>query len=62
MCMVCIDLNRLSMTLFEAEANLYELGRTERNLELARHNQDLFDAIYNMDLDEIGFLLEKEEK
>jgi len=50
------------MTLFEAEANLYELGYTERNLELARHYQDLFDAIYNMDLDEIGFLLENEDK
>jgi hypothetical protein len=46
------------MTWFEAESNAYELGRTEKDRDKALHYQDLFDALYDVDLDKVDKITE----
>lgn len=50
------------MTVLEAERNLYELGRTEKNRTKATHYQDLFDALYNMDTEKIDMITDEGSK
>jgi hypothetical protein len=59
MCIVCVELIKHKMTLLEAERNLGELGRVEKDREKAEHYQNLHDAIKDMDVEEIGWLLEE---
>lgn len=54
-----MDLVKQKMSWFEAEVNLNELGRLEKNRNLATHYQDLFDAFINMDLEKIDKLTDE---
>lgn len=49
------------MTIPEAEMNAYELGRTEKDRTLARHYQDLWEALNELDLEMLETFLNREE-
>lgn len=60
MCIVCVELIKQNMTVYEAERNLGELGRTERDRKLAKHYKDLHDALYVMDIDKVNEIFEED--
>lgn len=61
MCLVCVELIKQKMSILEAERNLSELSKTERDRKLATHYQDLYDAMIDGDFETVGRLLSPEE-
>lgn len=51
MCLICRDLNNLSMTILEAERNLGELVLVPAPPRLARHYKDLKEALEKLDVE-----------
>lgn len=53
MCLICRDLDNLSMTLVEAEVNLKEMASVPQSKAKAEHYRELQWAIEDMDLDRL---------
>lgn len=61
MCLVCIDIIKQKMSVLEAERNLSELGRIEKDRRLATHYQDLYDALANGEWETVETILSEGE-
>lgn len=59
MCLVCVDLIKQNMTVYEAERNLGELVRTAKTSAEFNHYWELMDSLREVDVNRLSQVLDQ---